>query len=203
MKTTVAALILLALVSLLPWNMQESSGPEPPQPGPVNYGDYSSIHKAAEQLYARKSFQRAYETYLRAPDLELAPDQTRWVEFRLADTLWRSKASTQSSDPTQLEEAERQLQELLRREPTDVVAAEINQSLGDYHWMRRNARNWNQAWPYYQKALGYWAGSGLLLWLLRQLSPSSRTSEHSQPGSHRCRKDPGPLPSGHDSCGPG
>ena len=159
MKTTVAALILLALVSLLPWNTQESSVPEPPQPGPVNYGDYSSIHKAAEQLYARKSFQRAYETYLRARDLELDPDQTRWVEFRLADTLWRSKASTQSSDPTQLEEAEKQLQELLRREPTDVVAAEINQSLGDYHWMRRNARNWNQAWPYYQKALGYWAGS--------------------------------------------
>ena len=54
-----------------------------------------------------------------------------------------------------MEEAERQLQELLRREQKDVVAAEINQSLGDYHWMRRNARNW----PYYQKALAYWAGS--------------------------------------------
>ncbi len=39
------------------------------------------------------------------------------------------------------------------------MAAEINQSLGDYYWMRRNARNWHQAWPYYQKALGYWAGS--------------------------------------------
>ena len=101
MKTTIAALILLTLVSLLPWNTQEGSGPEPLQPRSVNYGDYSSIHTAAEQLYARKSFQRAHEIYLRARDLQLDPDQTRWVEFRLADTLWRSRASTQSSDPSQ------------------------------------------------------------------------------------------------------
>ena len=159
MKTTVSALILLTLVSLLTWNTQEGSTPEQPEPGPVNYGDYSSIHKAGEQFYARKSFQRTHDTYLRARDLQLDPDQTRWVEFRLADTLWRSRASTQSSDTSQLEEAERQLQELLRREQKDVVAAQIHQSLGDYHWMRRNARNWHQAWPYYQKALDYWAGS--------------------------------------------
>ena len=159
MKITVSTLILLTLVSLLPWNAQEGSGQEPPEPGPVNYGDYSSIQEAAEQFYARKSFQRAYDAYLRARDLQLDPDQTRWVEFRLADTLWRSKASTQSSDPSQLEEAQRQLQELLRKESKDVVAAEIHQSLGDYHWMRRNARNWHLAWPYYQKALDYWAGS--------------------------------------------
>ncbi len=159
MKTTVSALILLTLVSLLTWNTQEGSTPEQPEPGPVNYGDYSSIHKAGEQFYARKSFQRTHDTYLRARDLQLDPDQTRWVEFRLADTLWRSRASTQSSDTSQLEEAERQLQELLRREQKDVVAAQIHQSLGDYHWMRRNARNWHQARPYYQKALDYWAGS--------------------------------------------
>ena len=59
MKITVSTLILLTLVSLLPWNAQEGSGQEPPEPGPVNYGDYSSIQEAAEQFYARKSFQRA------------------------------------------------------------------------------------------------------------------------------------------------
>ena len=101
MKTTISALILLALVSLLPWNTQESSAPEQPEPGPVNYAAYSSIHKAGEQFYARKSFQRTHDTYLRALDLQLDPDQTRWVEFRLADTLWRSRASTQSSDTSQ------------------------------------------------------------------------------------------------------
>ena len=159
MKITVSTLLLLTLVGLLPWNAQESPTPEPPEPGPVNYGDYSSIHEAAEQFYARKSFQRAHDAYLRAQELTLEQDQARWVEFRLADTLWRSRASTQSSDPSQLEEAQRQLQELLRREQEDRVAAEINQSLGDYHWIRRNARNWQQAWPYYQKALDYWAGS--------------------------------------------
>ncbi len=81
MKITVAALILLTLVSLAAWKPQESTGPEPPQTGPVNYGDYGSIHEAAEQLFARKSFQRAHETYLRARKLQLDPDQARWVEL--------------------------------------------------------------------------------------------------------------------------
>ena len=87
MKITVSALILLTLVSFLPWSGQEGSSQEPPQAGPVHYGDYSSIQETAEQLYASKSFQRAYDTYLRARDLQLDPEQTRWVEFRLADTL--------------------------------------------------------------------------------------------------------------------
>ena len=30
---------------------------------------------------------------------------------------------------------------------------------GDYFWSRRNMTDWSQAWPHYQNALDWWAGT--------------------------------------------
>ena len=40
-----------------------------------------------------------------------------------------------------------------------IMLAEVHESLGDFWWTRRNQRNWGQAWPHYEKALDWWAGS--------------------------------------------
>src|SRR5207248_2974875 len=44
-------------------------------------------------------------------------------------------------------------------EEHDRVWAEVQESLGDYFWIRRNQHNWGEAWPHYQQALDWWAGS--------------------------------------------
>jgi hypothetical protein len=84
------------------------------------------------------------------------------VDFRLADTLWRSQAATQTADTTAFEQAQRQLEVLIRDiqrvEDRDLVWAEVQESLGDFWWTRRDSRNWNQAWVHYQQALDWWAG---------------------------------------------
>ena len=93
---------------------------------------------------------------------KLNPTEARWVEFRLADTSWRAQAATQTSDTTRFEQAQKQLEELIRvvdkETDRDLVWAEAHESLGDLFWMRRGNMNWGAAWPHYQQALDWWAG---------------------------------------------
>ena len=77
-------------------------------------------------------------------------DSSKTMLTRIYGTAWRNKKELENY-LIQLEEAEKQLQELLRREQKDVVADEIHQSLGDYHWMHGTARNWHQARPSIKK----------------------------------------------------
>jgi hypothetical protein len=126
-------------------------------------GDYSKLRADAEKLYAEGSYARARELYLAADELALAPPEARWVDFRLADTLWRSQAATRTSDASLLDEARRGLEELLRgrerAEDRDRVWAEAEESLADFWWTRRDSRNWGQALGHYQQALDWWAGA--------------------------------------------
>jgi len=129
----------------------------------VQQADYAGLRSQAEKLYAEGSFARARELYLEADKPSLPPDEARWVDFRLADTLWRSQASTRTADPSVLEEARRALEELIRgrerAEDRDRVWAEVQESLADFWWTRRESRNWGQALSYYQQALDWWAGA--------------------------------------------
>jgi uncharacterized protein YfaS (alpha-2-macroglobulin family) len=124
--------------------------------------DYSQLKAEAERQYAEGSYARANETYARVDKSKLNGTEVRWVEFRLADTSWRSQAATQTADTTRIELAQKQLEELIRvvqkEEDRDLGWAEANESLGDLFWVRRFQRNWGVAWPYYQKALDWWAG---------------------------------------------
>ena len=76
--------------------------------------DYLQLKAEAERQYAQGSYARANETYARVDKSKLNPADIRWVEFRLADTLWRAETATETSDTTKIESAQKQLDELIR-----------------------------------------------------------------------------------------
>jgi uncharacterized protein YfaS (alpha-2-macroglobulin family) len=125
--------------------------------------EYEPLKTQAEKLYADGSFRLAHEEYEKAKAMDLPAPETRWVDFRLADTLWRSQAATQSADTTQLDRARQDLEALVRDiqhvEDHDRVWVEVEESLGDFFWTRRNSQDWGNAWPRYQQALDWWAGT--------------------------------------------
>src|SRR5260370_34901734 len=124
--------------------------------------DYGQLKAEAERLYDEKSYAQSYELYQRAEGLKLPTEESRWVSFRIADTLWRAEAGTNTSDSTKFDQAREKLEALVRdfkrAEDQDRVFAEVEESLGDFWWARRNAQNWNEAWPHYQRAFDWWAG---------------------------------------------
>lgn len=124
--------------------------------------DYSQLRNEAEAQYAQGSYARANEIYARVDKTKLNAFDSRWVEFRLADTSWRAQAATQTADTTRLEQAQKQLEELIRvadkETDRDLVWAEAHESLGDYFWTRRGQMNWGLGWPHYQQSLDWWAG---------------------------------------------
>lgn len=130
--------------------------------GPAQQPDYSQLRNEAETLYSQGSYERANEVYAKVDRSKLSRADSRWVEFRLADTSWRAAAATQSSDNTKLEQARKQLEELIRvvekEDDRDLVWAEAHESLGDYFWTRRNSMSWSEGWGHYQPALDWWAG---------------------------------------------
>src|SRR5580765_2793452 len=94
---------LLALLTFLP-----APGGAPPQPS-----QYGQLKGAAEASYAEKSFGRAHELYEQASKLpSLAPDERRWVDFRLADTAWHADAASPDADSTARSEAQKALEQL-------------------------------------------------------------------------------------------
>jgi uncharacterized protein YfaS (alpha-2-macroglobulin family)/tetratricopeptide (TPR) repeat protein len=125
--------------------------------------DFERLKGDAEKQYADGSYALAHETYAKAQVADLPATDRRWVEFRLADTQWRSQAATQTADTTKLDEARHQLEVLIRDitriEEHDRIWAEVHESLADYFWTRRNNNNYGEAWPHYQQALDWWAGA--------------------------------------------
>lgn len=123
--------------------------------------DYFQLRLEAEAQYAQGSYARANELYSRVDKTKLSAVDSRWVEFRLADTAWRAQAATQTSDTSRFEQSQKQLEELIRvvdkEADRDLVWAEAHESLGDLFW-RRGSVNWNSAWPHFQQALDWWAG---------------------------------------------
>ncbi len=118
----------------------------------------------SEKLYAEGSFAKAHELYAQMREISgSSSNEARWVAFRSADTQWRSQAATQTADTTKLDEARTQLEKLVRdaqrEDEKDRIWLEVQESLGDFWWTRRNQQNWGQAWPHYQLALAWWAGA--------------------------------------------
>ncbi|HEY5074450.1 MAG TPA: hypothetical protein VII34_07095, partial [Pyrinomonadaceae bacterium] len=124
--------------------------------------DYAQVRAEAERAYISGSYARANEVYGQVNKAGLPAAEARWVEFRLADTSWRAQAGSQISDTTKSEQAQKQLEELIRtndkEDDRDLVWAESHESLADLYWTRRNQMNWGMAWPHYQQALDWWAG---------------------------------------------
>jgi len=129
-------------------------------PIPLNF---EQAKTEAEKLYSEGSFGLALEAFEKAGAVAKNSAQKRWLTFRLADTQWRAQAGTQAADTTQYDQARQGLEALIREiqrpDDRDVVWAEVQESLGDFWWTRRDARDWHRAWIHYQQALDWWAGS--------------------------------------------
>ena len=129
----------------------------------IDEGAYVLLKKQGESYFQKESFAKAHEVYLKAQKLDLSPQDERWVEFRVADTQWRSRASTNNPDRSKMEQARNKLQkmirDLVRTEEQDRLWVEIQESLGDSWWFPRNSRNWSASWAHYQKALDWWGGA--------------------------------------------
>jgi uncharacterized protein YfaS (alpha-2-macroglobulin family) len=125
--------------------------------------DYDKLKADAEKLFAEGSYAQAHELYSQAAAMELPPNEKRWVTFRVADTLWRAQAATRTADTTKYEKAQRDLEALVRDiqrvEDRDRVWVEVQESLGDFHWARRDSANWGAGWQFYSRALDWWAGA--------------------------------------------
>ncbi|MBW2701738.1 MAG: alpha-2-macroglobulin [Deltaproteobacteria bacterium] len=123
---------------------------------------HERIEQQAEHFYARGSYRRAHELYKKMDAKQLSPHKARWVDFRLADTLWRFQSEKQA-DQSKLNQAVASLNALIREvkreSERDRVWAEANESLGDLQWLRTDRRSWYSAWSHYQKALEWWAGA--------------------------------------------
>ena len=145
-------LIILTAGLLIPLNLLNA------QPG-----EYEHLKAQAEKYYNRGSFSRARELYIETNALRLTPKEKRWVDFRLADTLWRAQAGTQTPDSSNYEKARRQLEILIRDihrvEDKGRIWAEVQESLGDFYWLRSASKNWSAGWNHYQQALDWWAGA--------------------------------------------
>ena len=147
-----------AIALLLPLAFLVSGSPAAQAPD-----QYDDLRQRAEALYEEGSFERARELYQRASALGLSLGAQRWVAFRLADCDWRAAAGTRQSDPSRLEAARDEiLQQVALGERTgekSVVWALAQRSLGDWHWVRRDANDWGNGWSHYREALDWWAGS--------------------------------------------
>jgi hypothetical protein len=71
---------------------------------------------------AEGSYAKANELYSQADQAALPKAEARWVEFRLADTLWRAQAATETADSTKYEKARTQLEELIRSPTKKKIA---------------------------------------------------------------------------------
>jgi uncharacterized protein YfaS (alpha-2-macroglobulin family) len=147
---------LVALIVLLAGGMTGSS------PTETTAAAGSALDRA-EALYAEGSYRMAHDLYAGIDTTGLSLGEARWIEFRLADTRWRSRAASSVADPTVIRDARARLESLIRdagrQEERDRVWAEVQESLGDLFWARPDSRDWGQAWPRYREALEWWGGS--------------------------------------------
>lgn len=154
----------LSLASSVP-NLTQSRGKEKPT---VDSKIYEALRAKAETHYGKGEYSQAADDYQEA--LKVAPKgQERWVRFRVADATWRGERAA-IKDPNAAQEFTsqmtwaRQTLEGLTQEPgansqPDQTSAECQESLGDFFTQPGQGFNWNEAWPHYQAALDWWAGS--------------------------------------------
>jgi len=126
---------------------------------PQSSSAYARLKADGEREYAEKSFLRAHEVYAEAAKLELAPEDRRWVEFRLAETSLRADAASPNDDPTERNAARTALEQLIAKSPDDELRATMNEAFGDIHMTHQRERNHGAAQQRYSAALEFWAGS--------------------------------------------
>jgi len=114
----------------------------------------------AERLYSEGSYELAHKAYAKIDLAQLSAEEKRWVQFRSAETLARSQASSNQTDDSVQRKAEADLKKFIEEDaPKDRVWAEVQETFGDLQRENRGKINLGGAWSYYEKALDYWGGS--------------------------------------------
>ncbi len=130
---------------------------------PMEDPETAGLLERAEQLHAEGSYALALELYEQLAARDLAAEQRRWIDFRLADSTWRSQAASRDPDDSETERARQALEAMVRdvrrEQDRDRIWAEVQESLGDFWWTAPERRNWSQSWAHYRLALDWWAGS--------------------------------------------
>src|SRR4051812_13607691 len=60
----------------------------------ADMAEYKQQKAEAEKLFAAGTYQKAHDLYAQVKTKELPAFEQRWVAFRVADTEWRSVASS-------------------------------------------------------------------------------------------------------------
>ncbi|MBD3868072.1 MAG: hypothetical protein IFK94_08100, partial [Acidobacteria bacterium] len=149
---TVPLLILSALFAVVPM-----APGEPPASG------FDPSWDKGEALRQEGSCELALKAYGKVDRASLPEQSQRWLDFRIADCTWRSRATTNDPDDSATRAALEQLRSMAgkvsREQDRDLLWAEIQESLGDAQWQVRNRSNWSTGWNHYHQALSWWAGS--------------------------------------------
>src|SRR3974377_2180011 len=131
MRIVVIGAVLITFISLISLSAIEES-----------QSSYLDLKQEAERHFENGSYALAYSLYSKIDKKQLSSVEARWVDFRQADTLWRSEAATNSADTTKLDQARQQLEKMVRDiqrvGDQDRVWAEIQESLGVFWWCGRN-----------------------------------------------------------------
>ncbi|MBK7876723.1 MAG: alpha-2-macroglobulin [Planctomycetes bacterium] len=126
-------------------------------------GDAARVQQRAEDLERQGSWELARREWKTIHLATLDDAGRRLVRFRLADCAWRSFASTNEADDTELQAAKKELDELQkaveRPELRDELWARVEESLADFAWLPERRQDWGTAWPHYAAALDWWAGA--------------------------------------------
>ena len=117
-----------------------------------------------EKLDTDGSYAKANEIYGKIDVSALSSEEARWVEFRMADTEWRSQARTDNADTTKLDAAHGDLEKTNSRSDSGTISTtgcgpRWRNHWAIFGWIRRNNNNMGEAWPHYQAALDWWAGA--------------------------------------------
>lgn len=125
--------------------------------------DSAELRARGEKLFGEGSYELARREFEAAAKLAREPAEQRELAFRVADAQWRALAATAQPDPSGFDAARKALEALVRdverADQRDRLFAEVNESLGDFYWTRRDLQDWGSAWPRYQQALEHWAAS--------------------------------------------
>lgn len=119
----------------------------------------------ARQFYDQKSYAKAYEVYAKLfkdalQDKLLSEDEKLRLQFYMIDSHWRSGASTSQPNFTELTQIFAGLQKLSQTvDKKNTLWPEIQESMGDFHWIPLHHRNRSQAQVYYEAALAWWGRS--------------------------------------------
>jgi hypothetical protein len=115
---------------------------------------------SAEALFAAGLFGSAHLEYLALQHGHPAGSEPEWIEFRLADTLWRDQVSEERPDEETIDAARSALENQRHAQPatpsSSRLAAEIDESLGDL-WLERPRKG--PSWDYPQRARPYLAAA--------------------------------------------